>query len=105
MNPISHLEGGEISLPILGTARLRNGFDRKREYTYVEYRRANEFQERPEWTIGTQKTAIRQKTLSASKISIGAACSIDVQTGEGLSWHERCEQIHGHRSLFSPPDP
>ena len=59
-NPVCHLKGGEMSLPMLGTARLRNGFDRKREHKYVEYRRANEFQERPELTIGIQKTVIRQ---------------------------------------------
>ena len=32
----AHLEGGEIGPSILETARLKNGFDRKREYTYID---------------------------------------------------------------------
>jgi hypothetical protein len=71
--PVDH---AELSRSALSVLRFR---------ARQEYRRANEFQERPELTIGTQRIAIGQKTVSASKnlaqhmlsalpISIGAAC-------------------------------
>ena len=31
----AHLKGGKIGLSILETARLKNSFNRKREYTYI----------------------------------------------------------------------